>query len=179
MGFKDLGNAVRGNISSSNLTGNPADIAKVLLELGKMPGRLRDFGDALLRSQDGLVAFSGRMANAAMKLEAERYGRAMRTAAATGSSYASLTGAQTRLESRLQPYQAAYQTLLNRVSGAVITVADKAVGLFESVTKIRALIERWLPELGKDPDMPVLNKVVRDMAYPVTERARAPLGGRP
>lgn len=182
-GFGGLRQAIAGEVDTGTLTkaatGDPAAITKTIMELGKMPARLRDFGSALLRSQDGLVAFSGRMANAAMKLEAERYGRAMRTAAATGASYAQLTGAQSRLEERLQPYQAAYQSVVNRVSAAVLTIADTVVSGFEHITRIRAILARWLPELGKEPEAPILNKVIRDVARgDKVERAREPLGER-
>lgn len=87
--------------------------------LSKLPGRLKDFGDSLVKAREHLTEYNGSLAAAAAKLEVDRIGRNIRMGAATAKSGSYQTAAQSRLENSMLPMQALMSNLTNAITGAI------------------------------------------------------------
>lgn len=91
--------------------------------LAKLPGKLKDFGDALVKGREHLTEYNGALAAAAAKIEVERLGRNIRLGAATAKSGSYQTAAQSRLENAMLPMQALMANLTNAITGALQNTA--------------------------------------------------------
>lgn len=92
---------------------------EVVSWLAKLPGRLKDFGEALVKSREHVAQYNGTLAAAMAKIEHERLARDIRLGAATAKSGAYQTGQQSRLENNMLPMQAIWSNLTNIVTGGI------------------------------------------------------------
>jgi hypothetical protein len=120
----------------------------VALALVTLPGKLKDFGAAVLEARRSLAEYSGDITNSLVKLEHDRFGRNIRLASATSGSTQGLAEAQSKLEERLLPYQAAGINTLNRMLAGVEIVAETGVRIFDMIEPVHS----WYLKLqGLDP----------------------------
>lgn len=109
-----------GPLGAMNMTKDMAGKGiEVVTWLAKLPGRLKDFGEALVKSREHVAQYNGTLAAAMAKLEVERIGRDIRLGAATARSGAYQTGQQSRLENNLLPMQAIWSNLTNIITGGI------------------------------------------------------------
>ncbi len=156
------------------------DTAKdLLLSLVELPGRIRDFGSAVLEARRGLAEYNGQIANAFTKLEFERFGRNIRLGGMTSKSTEGLAGAQSNLEEKLLVYQAAGMNTLNRIAEFAEGGAGGAIGVLEHMNFLVPVVVKWLA--GEDKAVPT---VLNDLAIRIASgemfahaRRRPPGGG--
>ena len=179
-----LGRAITGNVTIGTLaravTLDPVAITKTLVEMAKLPDRLMKFGDSLIHAQEGISVLSSSMSESVMRLNADRYRRDLRTAAMTGSTFSRLTASQSRLEGRLQPYQAMAQNLTNFGATQLLRLIElgaKAVEYLSPIDEIRDKINEWIgSSSATDPGM--LTRAITDIASRPTPRYPDPPGAR-
>jgi len=128
--------------------------------LARLPGRLKDFGDSLVKAREHLVEYNGSLAAAAAKLEVDRIGRNIRLGAATAKTGSAQTAAQSRLENAMLPMQALMANLTNAITGAIqngvaqiIELAPVALAALPAfgaagvvLAKMKAAIDKYMTE---------------------------------
>ncbi len=154
--------------------------------LAKLPGRLKDFGDALVRSRDHLKEYNGSIAAAVAKLEVERIGRNIRLGAATGKSAGFQTAAQSRLENNMLPMQAILTNLTNIITGGIQNgVSYGLERLGGAIAKVPGFAgaAKALQDMAKEKEGDMaLTTLLASMPWKVQNtpaRFRPPIGGAP
>ncbi len=148
-------NALRLGMRYTGPTGSvrmTADMAasggRAVMWLAKMPGRLKDFGDSLVKSREQLNEYNGSLAASAAKLEVERIGRNIRLGAATAGTGSSQTRSQSRIENNLLPMQALTANITNAVTTALQNAASytiEGIGSLPVMQGLSAWLGRWVP----------------------------------
>lgn len=124
-----------GPLGSLNMAKDAASAGgRAVSWLAKLPGRLKDFGDSLVKAREHLAEYNGSLAAAAAKLEVDRIGRNIRMGAATARSGSYQTAAQSRLENAMLPMQSLMANITNAVTGALQNTAAWVVETLPGAT---------------------------------------------
>ena len=155
--------------------------------LAKLPGRLRDFGDALVKSRDHLKEYNGSIAAAVAKLEVERIGRDIRLGAMTERTGSYQTGQQSRLENNMLPMKMLKDNLTNAITGGLqngVNVILEKLGGALSKVPVFATAAKALQDMAKEKpgSSMALNTLLHGMTYKVATqpgRFRPPIKTKP
>ena len=114
-----------------------------------IPKAVQKFGEALAARNEQLAVFSGEIAAASQRLQADRMSRQARLAARTGDSSTDQMESQSRLEEATQPWKAAGRNISNRISQALNNAVSAGVEGLNKLPVVGDLV-RWLAGEEKD-----------------------------
>lgn len=166
--FGGLMSSVVGNISPGQALrgamGNPIEITKMLIEVAKLPARLRDFGAALVDSQSRLAQYSGSIAASVGRLRGDRFRRELQLAGATSGSFGQLSRSQSALEDKLMPYRIGATNLLNGITSSLQRLLTTAIDVLEKVSSLDDWFKSvFVGEIKKDEGN-ALSRLVKELA---------------
>lgn len=158
--------------------------------MARLPGLIRDWGDALVDSKRGLVQFNGTIAHAFAEAERRGIVRSMDSGERIGGATAGLSDALQDLYDEVQPIKDAVTVVLSRGIEGLVRGVEKGVELlkviYEALKVVPIIgesieaIEKQIAKAGQgDANIP-LHDFIRDVKdRPITAFPRAPRPGKP
>jgi len=136
----------------------------------RLPAIVRDLGNSLIEAKRKFAELNGAIAVSVGMLDAQRFGRSVRMAAATAGSTRSLTQAQSRLEERLLPYQVTMSNALNKLLIVATTIAEGILTGWELMGEMPVIgdaakaVVKWINKGGNADDKQPLKQLASDIA---------------
>lgn len=130
-----------------------------------MPKALSKFSDALLRSQQGLVAVNPTIATSMAQLEADRIRRSIESGRVRAPSVERLAESQSNLEEALRPIADALAVALNNITAMVNDATTATVDYFTALgLKGGGAGKKALEIQGGDPEKNLWDKFADEQA---------------
>lgn len=136
----------------------------------RFPAIVRDLGNSLIEAKRKFTELNGAIAVSVGMLDAQRFGRSVRLAAATAGSTRSLTQAQSRLEERLLPYQVTMSNAMNKLLIVASTIAEGMLNGWELLAEMPILgdaakaVVKWLNKGANGDEKQPLKQLAEDIA---------------